>query len=155
MKNHFFNWFIALLLAITFSGCKRDREPAERFTLDNAVNSTNCINCKVYGTSLYGTTSTNNFSSFKTTFEVTKGKMSLINSDSYIRVYYTFNNGGNTSYFDLSYNDLNVVGSQISFDSTWLFNGTTGVSLTIELFTGRGQRSGPLTTTISRPAGAN
>jgi hypothetical protein len=149
MRNHFL--FISLLLVIGFSGCKRDRDPARRFTLDNATTSINCLNCKTYGN---GST-TYQYSSLKTTFEVTKGKMDLIDSDSYLRIHYTFNNGGGGSYYNIAYNELTVAGSQISFDSNWLFSYCTELSLTIELFTGRGQKSKPLTITIPRPAGAN
>jgi hypothetical protein len=150
MKKSIFKILSILMVSLVIFSC-RDREPASRYKLADGTYSVNCINCKTYGTPA----TTHNYTSIRTSFNVTKGHMSKVGTDSYLKVTYLFDNGGGSSSFIESYKSLTIASSNITFDSDWAWGGTNSFIMTIELYTGRGMKSEPLTITITRPAGAN
>jgi hypothetical protein len=60
-----------------------------------------------------------------------------------------------TDYFVIPKRDITLNNSSISYESEWHFGNTSGVNITIELYTGKGMKSAPYSYTINKPAGAD
>jgi hypothetical protein len=151
MKNSIFKILPFLLMIIISFGCKRDREPAERYKLGSGSYSVNCINCITHGP----VGNTYDYTSIRSSFNIDKGDMSKVGAESYLKITYSFSNGGSSSSFIKSYSGLTITGSNVAFDSDWAWGGCASLSLTIQLYTGRGRKSDLLTITIPKPIGSN
>lgn len=144
-------FFIPLaFLFITFSSCKKEREPFERIELSNVRYSVNCLNCEQHGTN--GNVA--NYTSIKTTFDYTTSKKVGIYTDSYLLVKWKFDYGPGGDYI-IDYNDLTTSGFTISFNSAWYWASSTNVHIDLVLYSGQGSKSNVASIDIPKPAGAN
>jgi hypothetical protein len=147
-----FKLFSYLIIFLIISSCAYDREPKNKYKLNNALNSVVCLNCRQHGA---GTVY--DFSVIKTTLDITKGKIDKIELEAYLKIHYRFvgySSNPSTDYFVLPKKAFTLSNSTISYETEWCFGGANAVDLTVELYTGKGMKSDPYTYTIERPVGA-